>query len=57
MVEVGNAILPVISGLTNLMKVDILPWIKGIVDGFNQLSGPTQTTVVEIGLVAAAIFL
>jgi hypothetical protein len=53
--QVGDALLPVIKDLTDLISVDILPWIKGVVDGFNSLSPMTKDAVVTLGLVAAAL--
>lgn len=55
MENVGQALLPVISGLTDLIKVDILPWVKDISDAFRELPAPVQDVIVAVGLLAAAV--
>jgi len=55
MVQVGQAILPVISDLLEFTKTDIAPFIHDLVSGFNELPGPIKDTAVAVGLAAAAI--
>lgn len=55
MVEVGKALMPVISELTDFAKTDIIPALKGIVDAFQSLSPPVQTLVTVLGVAAAAV--
>lgn len=55
MVQVGQAILPVISDILQLTKTDIIPFIAGVVDGFNSLDGPMKDLVVGLALATAAI--
>jgi len=54
MVDVGQAILPVITSLTDLMKVDILPWVKDVVDAFRALPAPIQDIVVALAVAVPA---
>ena len=37
MVQVGQAILPVITDLTDFLKLDVAPFVKEIADAFNGL--------------------
>ena len=53
--EVGDALIPVITGLTDLMKVDVLPFLKSLAESFNELPTPVKEMVVALGLAAAAI--
>lgn len=53
--QVGDVLLPVITDLTDLMKIDILPFLKDLVDGFRSLPEPLQQFAVVAGLGAAAI--
>ena len=55
MVQVGQALLPVISDLTAFAKTDVLPFIQNLVSDFNSLPGPIKDVVVGIGLLAAAV--
>ena len=55
MVQVGQAILPVISDLISLTKTDIVPFVQGAVSAFNSLPGPVKDTAVAVGLALAAV--
>ena len=55
MVQVGQAILPVISDLTSFLKLDVAPFVQEIVTAFNGLPEPLKDTAVAVGLAAAAI--
>lgn len=55
MVQVGQAILPVISDLTSLIKTDIAPFIGDLVKAFNELPGPVKDAAVAVALVTAAL--
>lgn len=55
MVEVGNALLPVITELTNFGKTNVLPFIKSVVDGFSALPAPIKDTAVAVTLAVAAL--
>ena len=54
MVQVGQALLPVISDLTAFAKADVLPFIHDLVSDFNSLPGPIKDVAVGIGLLTAA---
>ena len=54
MVQVGQAILPVISDLLQFTKTEIVPFIQGMVDSFNNLPGPIKDLAVGLALVTAA---
>lgn len=53
MVEVGNALLPVITELTNFGKTEILPFLKSVVDGFTSLPAPIKDTAAAGALAVA----
>ena len=53
--QVGDAMLPVITELTDFAKVDVLPFLKSLGEGFNALPAPLKDLVVVFGLAAAAI--
>ena len=55
MVQVGQAILPVISDLMALTKTEILPFIQELAADFNALPGPIKDVVVVVALAAAAV--
>ena len=55
MVQVGQALLPVISGLTSFLKLDVMPFLSNLAAGFRALPEPLQETAVIVGLVAAAV--
>jgi len=55
MVQVGQAILPVISDLLEFTKTDIVPFIQGLVSAFTGLPEPLKDTAVAVGLAAAAV--
>ena len=55
MVDVGQALLPVITDLLDFTKTDIVPFIQGLVSAFNEAPGPIKDTAVAVGLVAAAL--
>lgn len=55
MVQVGQALLPVISDLTAFTKTDILPFIEGLVSDFNTLPGPVKDVAVGVALLAATV--
>jgi hypothetical protein len=55
MVEAGKALMPVIKELTDLMKVDVLPFLKDLVADFNQLPAPVKDVSVALGLAVAAL--
>lgn len=55
MVQVGQALLPVITDLLDFAKTDIAPFIQSLVSGFNELPGPIKDTAVAVALVAAAV--
>ena len=50
MVQVGQAILPVIASLVQLTKTDIVPFIQSAVEAFRSLPGPIQDVVVSAAL-------
>ena len=54
MVQVGQALLPVISELTDLLKIDIIPFVQALATDFNALPGPVKDAAVAVGLVTAA---
>ena len=54
MEEVGKAIIPVISGLTDLLKTEIVPFLKELIEGFNALPAPLKDSAATLALVAAA---
>ena len=54
MVQVGQAILPVISDLLQFTKTEIVPFIQDMVDSFNNLPGPIKDLAVGLALVTAA---
>ena len=55
MVEVGRAILPVVSDLTDFTKTEILPFVKEMVTDFNALPGPIKDAAAGFALATAAI--
>ena len=55
MESVGAALAPVAADFLAFVTSDILPFIKSMVDAFNQLPGPVKDFAVVIGLAAAAI--
>ena len=55
MVQVGQAILPVISDLISLTKTDILPFVKEMVTDFNALPTPVKDVAVGMALMSAAV--
>lgn len=55
MVQVGQALLPVISDLTAFTKTDILPFLQELVADFNGLSEPAKDAVVGMTLITAAL--
>lgn len=55
MVQVGQAILPVISDLTSFTKTEILPFVKEMVTDFNALPAPVKDIAVAMGLAVAAV--
>jgi hypothetical protein len=55
MVQVGQAILPVVSDLLEFTKTDIVPFIQGLVSAFTELPEPLKDTAVGVSLAAAAI--
>jgi len=54
MVQAGQALLPFISSITDLLKTDIVPWIQGVVEDFRALPAPIQDATIVLGLLAAA---
>ena len=54
MVQAGQALLPFISWITDLVKTDIVPWIQGVVEDFRALPTPIQDATIVLGLLAAA---
>jgi TP901 family phage tail tape measure protein len=54
MVQVGQAILPVVSDLVQFTKTDILPFVKEMVSDFNALPGPVKDAAVAVALLVAA---
>lgn len=55
MVQVGQAILPVISDLVSLTKTDIVPFIQALVSDFNSLSPTVKDVAVGVALAAATV--
>ena len=55
MVQVGQAILPVVSDLIQFTKTDIVPFLQDAIGGFNSLSPAVKDTVVALTLAVAAI--
>jgi hypothetical protein len=55
MVEAGQALMPVTSGLLELLKVDVLPFLKGLADDFAALPAPIQEAAVVLGVIGAAV--
>jgi hypothetical protein len=54
MVQVGQALLPVISDLVQFAKTDIVPFVTAAVAAFNQLPGPIKDVAVAAGLLTVA---
>lgn len=55
MVQAGQALLPVISGLTDFTKTDIIPFLQDLVDDWKSLSPPMQEAAVVVALAVAAV--
>ena len=55
MVEAGQALLPIVSEMNNLLKTDILPFIQTLAADFNALPAPIKDTVVAVGLLAVGV--
>lgn len=55
MVQAGQALLPVISGITDLTKTDIIPFLQDLVDDWKNLSPPMQEAAVAVALSVAAV--
>lgn len=55
MVEAGKALMPIVTGLTDLLKADVLPFIKSLVDGFSALPGPAKEVAIVIAGLSIAI--
>ena len=55
MVEAGQALLPIVTGLNNLLKTDILPFIQEVAKGFNELPGPIRDAAVAAALITTAL--
>jgi hypothetical protein len=55
MVQVGQALTPVISELVEFTKTDIVPVIQGLVSGFNSLSEPMKEVGVGAAVLVAAL--
>ena len=55
MVQVGQAILPVISDLVQLTKTDMVPFIQELVSDFNALPTPIKDLAVGVALLTAAV--
>ena len=54
LVGAGNALLPVISGLTSFLKLDVVPFIQDMVAEFKSMPEPVQQAAVVLGILAAA---
>lgn len=54
MVQVGQALLPVISDLIQFTKTDIIPFVQELATWFGQLPEPVKDVAVALGLVVAA---
>lgn len=55
MKQAGDALLPVISGITDFTKTDILPFLQGLIDDWKELSQPMQEAAVAVALAVAAM--
>ena len=55
MVQVGQALLPVISDLLDFTKTDIVPWLESAVAAFNELPGPVKDLAVGLAIATAAL--
>jgi hypothetical protein len=55
MVQVGQALLPVISDLLDFTKTDIVPWIESAAAAFNELPGPVKDLAVGVAIATAAL--
>jgi hypothetical protein len=55
MVEAGQDILPVVSGLVQLVSTDVLPFLREMADDFKAMPAPIQEAVVGLGLALAAV--
>lgn len=55
MVEAGQALMPVVSGLLDLLKVDVLPFVKSLVDDFTAMPAPVQEAAIVLGVLGAAV--
>jgi hypothetical protein len=55
MVQVGQAILPVVSDILQLTKTEIVPFLQGAISEFNSLPTPIKDAAVAVGLLAAAV--
>ncbi len=55
MVQVGQAILPVINDLIQFTKTEIIPFVLQAVQAFNQLPAPIKDIVVAIGLLGPVV--
>jgi hypothetical protein len=54
MIQVGQSLMPVVSGLMDLLKVDVFPFLKELATDFNALPGPIKDAFVAVGLLVAA---